>query len=201
MPDQMTGLLSPFLRRRRIAAVGPYLRAGSVLDIGCGVGELAKLIESDRYLGVDLDRASIEIARADHPKHRFETLIEFESRKTVPSFDVISALALIEHLRDPGAWLLAIGAWLKSNGMIIITTPHPSMRWIHELGARVRLFSQEAAEEHEAMLDYNALETIVARAELQVTHYRRFLLGCNQLVVIKRLTEPDGTGGSEARLV
>jgi 2-polyprenyl-3-methyl-5-hydroxy-6-metoxy-1,4-benzoquinol methylase len=187
MADQMTGFLSPFLRRRRIAAAGPFLREGKVLDFGCGVGELTNQIEPDRYLGVDLDRASVETASANHPRHRFETLAEFESRPPVPSFDVISALALIEHLADPGAWLATMGAWLNPEGMLILTTPHPSMRWVHECGARVRLFSREAADEHEDMLDYKALQTIAAGAGLRVAQYRRFLLGCNQLAVIKHL--------------
>ena len=201
MADQMTGLLSPFLRRRRLAAAGPYLRGGQVLDFGCGVGELANQIEPERYLGVDLDRASIETARTNHPRHRFETLVDFEARSPAPSFDVISALAVIEHLPDPGTWLCSMGAWLKPDGIIVLTTPHPSMRWVHDCGARVRAFSREAAEEHEDMLDYHALQSIAARAGLRVMRYRRFLPGCNQLAVVKHRTETTGAESAGAGVI
>ena len=45
MADQGTeGILSPYLRRKRIQAATPYLKGG-VLDVGCGGGVLATLVE------------------------------------------------------------------------------------------------------------------------------------------------------------
>lgn len=191
MADQMTGLFSPFLRRRRLAAVGPHLGEGRVLDYGCGVGELAGGVSPARYLGVDLDAESIAAARERHPAHRFQTLAEFEADGAAGDFDVIAALALIEHLPEPGRWLAGLRGRLGPAGKVVLTTPHPSLRRAHELGARLRLFSREAADEHEAMLDRRALQAAAAEAGLRLAEYRRFLFGCNQLAVLR--AEGEGT--------
>src|SRR6266436_567194 len=101
MADQLTGLLSPFLRSRRITAVGKFLGQGPLLDIGCGTGALARNVDSTRYLGVDQDEESIAIARNLFPTHRFLTLAEFAQSKNENQFERIAGLAVIEHVEDP----------------------------------------------------------------------------------------------------
>jgi 2-polyprenyl-3-methyl-5-hydroxy-6-metoxy-1,4-benzoquinol methylase len=188
MADQMTGLFSPFLRSRRIAAVRPLVAQASVLDFGCGVGELAGYVQPADYLGVDIDWGSIAEARRRYPRHAFQTLEEFESGESGTAFDVISALALVEHLPNPVVWLASMRSRLGPAGRIILTTPHPSMRWAHELGARFRIFSREAAEEHQDLLDRAALQSLATAAGLRMVRYRRFLCGCNQLAILQPAT-------------
>src|SRR5438105_14192970 len=101
MADQLTGLLSPFLRSRRIAAVRTFLGQGRLLDIGCGTGELARYVESTRYIGVDQDEESIAIAKNLFPAHRFLTIAEFTQSQHENQFERIIVLAVIEHLEDP----------------------------------------------------------------------------------------------------
>lgn len=181
MADQLTGLLSPFLRHRRIAAAKPCLR-GRVLDFGCGVGSLCDFVPASRYLGVDRDAPSIEAARSLHPQHRFE-VVEDISELGDERFDTIVSLAVIEHLPEPANWLKAAAALLESGGCIVLTTPHPNYEWIHALGARVRMFSAEAEEEHETLLDEQTLGSLGSEAGLRMTRYQRFLLGANQIAM------------------
>ncbi|MEO1084230.1 MAG: methyltransferase domain-containing protein, partial [Acidobacteriota bacterium] len=94
MADQITGFLSPFLRSRRLAAALPWLREGRVLDVGCGVGKLAQSIAPDRYVGVDLDSESIEMARLSCPGHTFLTWDDFEA-SDLHDFKHVAALAVI----------------------------------------------------------------------------------------------------------
>ncbi|HZR78173.1 MAG TPA: class I SAM-dependent methyltransferase [Chthoniobacterales bacterium] len=188
MGDQLTGLLSPFLRSRRIAAAKPFLGAGRILDIGCGTGELARHVESDRYLGVDQDQESIAIARKNFPNHQFFTVREFSRLPERETFEQIVALAVIEHVNDPEQWLGWLRALLRAGGSLILTTPHPAVRRVHELGARIGLFSRAAAEEHGDFLDRGRIEDLAGAAGFTVRKFRRFLLGANQLVLL----EPDG---------
>ncbi len=53
MADQTDGFLSPFLRKKRIEMALPFIK-GRVIDIGCGVGKLAKYVEAENYVGIDL---------------------------------------------------------------------------------------------------------------------------------------------------
>ncbi|MEJ5370241.1 MAG: class I SAM-dependent methyltransferase [Bryobacteraceae bacterium] len=180
MGDQGSqGVFSPFLRSRRIRAALPFLR-GRVLDFGCGAGALAAHVPPDRYAGVDRDAAALEEARRRFPHHRF--LTELPAGEL---FDTIAALAVVEHMRDPAGWLEHLRSWLAPEGRIVLTTPHPAFRRIHETGARFGWFSQEAADEHEEMLDRAALVRVAAAASLRMTLYRRFLFGANQLAVLE----------------
>jgi 2-polyprenyl-3-methyl-5-hydroxy-6-metoxy-1,4-benzoquinol methylase len=189
MPDQLTGLLSPFLRSRRIAPVEPFLGQGRLLDIGCGTGALANHVNSTRYLGVDQDEESIAIAKNLFPTHRFLTLSEFAQSPNEKQFERIVALAVIEHVEDPQKWLAWLRTLLKPGGQVVLTTPHPSVRWLHEFGARIGLFSREGAREHRELIDRRRMIQLAQTSGLRIRHFRRFLLRCNQLFVLEPTDE------------
>jgi 2-polyprenyl-3-methyl-5-hydroxy-6-metoxy-1,4-benzoquinol methylase len=185
MADQLTGLLSPFLRSRRIAAVEPFLGQGRLLDIGCGTGTIAHHVDSTRYLGVDQDEESIAIAKNLYPTHRFLTLAEFTQSSNENQFERIVGLAVIEHVDHPQKWLAWLRTLLKPGGQVVLTTPHPSVRGFHELGARIGLFSREGAKEHRELIDRDRMIQLAETSGLHIRHFRRFLLGCNQLFVLE----------------
>lgn len=172
------GRLSPFLQRARVAAVRPHIR-GRVLDIGCGNGALAAFVAPCLYLGVDRDQQALAAARAAFPRHQFSSWLPLDG-----GFDTVAGLAVIEHLKAPQAALREWSAMLSQNGRIVLTTPHRSFRRLHELGSRMGLFSCEAAQEHEEMFDRASLTALAQAAGLRVNHYRRFLCGANQLLVL-----------------
>lgn len=179
MADQATeGLLSPFLKRQRISAAREHIK-GRVLDVGCGNGALAEHVGSRNYVGIDVDPASIEAARANHPAHTFIQTLSLDGE----TFDTVAALAVIEHVNDPRAFLNKLKANLarSPDARIVCTTPHPSMDWIHLIGSRVGIFSPSANEEHEELLGRKKLEAVGRAAGLRMVSYRRFLFGANQV--------------------
>ncbi|HEX7769798.1 MAG TPA: class I SAM-dependent methyltransferase [Dokdonella sp.] len=181
MSDQATqGRLSPFLRRRRLEAARPWLR-GKVFDFGCGSGALAGLVEADDYCGFDTDATSLARARASHPRHRF-----VDAPPEGAAFDTVVSLAVIEHCKDPAEFLRGLVALARPGARVVVTTPHPAFEFIHDLGARAGLFSHDASEEHEALLDRKALHDLASAQGLPVLAYRRFLFGANQLFVLQR---------------
>lgn len=188
MPDQAAALLSPWLRRARLAAVRDRL-AGRVLDYGCGVGELARSVAPERYLGVDVDPASVASAAARFPRHRFATvdpggawLDSLENAR----FDTLVLLAVLEHVPEPASLLRRLARHLDPDGRILITAPAPSLEWAHRLGARAGLFSREASEEHASAIDLPRLGPIAQAAGIELLEHRRFLMGANQLFVLRR---------------
>jgi 2-polyprenyl-3-methyl-5-hydroxy-6-metoxy-1,4-benzoquinol methylase len=185
MADQLTGLLSPILRSRRIAAVRPFLGQGNLLDIGCGTGKLARYVDAKRYVGVDRDQESIKIARSKFPAHRFLTLGEFAGSTHEGEFNQVVGLAVIEHVDDPKQWLGWLRTALKPGGRVILTTPHPSARSLHEIGAKVGLFSREGAAEHRDLIDRQRMSQLADANGFRIRNFRGFLLGCNQLFVLE----------------
>jgi 2-polyprenyl-3-methyl-5-hydroxy-6-metoxy-1,4-benzoquinol methylase len=177
--DDNAGLLTGYLAKKRYSAARPHLR-GRVLDVACASGALAEWCDPDSYVGVDIDVRSIELARERHPNHRFETELPFEE-----TFDTIAVLALIEHLTKPGEFLTDLLPMLRPDGLVVLTTPHPRLEWAHDVGAKVHLFSREAQEEHETLIDRRRMEQLALDAGFEVFHFTRFLFGANQLFLLR----------------
>jgi 2-polyprenyl-3-methyl-5-hydroxy-6-metoxy-1,4-benzoquinol methylase len=155
----------------------PWLR-GRILDVGCGSGLLAEHCRPENYFGYDLSQISLKIARRRFPSHRFS--------QTIPdqTFDTIVALAVIEHLPDPVADLAIWSRHLEPGGRMVLTTPHPSVGRIHSAGAAIGLFSKDAAEEHQELIDREHMQKIASAAGLRLIKTVLFLLGANQLFIL-----------------
>jgi 2-polyprenyl-3-methyl-5-hydroxy-6-metoxy-1,4-benzoquinol methylase len=182
MSDQYTGVLSPYLMRRRVAVARPHIR-GRVLDVGCAAGVLAVYVSTDDYVGVDIDDTVLEDARRSHPAHVF---CRPEHIDATERFDTVVALAVIEHMHDARDWADRMRALVRPGGSVVVTTPHRRWDFIHDIAARIGLASHEAADEHHEMFDRSSLTTLLEQTGLQVICYRRFLLGMNQLVIAQR---------------
>ena len=181
MANQVNGILSPFLRKKRFQAIFPFIK-GNVLDFGCGIGRLTKYIKKDNYLGVDIDEISINIAKKNHSNYKFLLLNSVEE---IPgNFDVIVLLALIEHVKNPEILLSELKNKLNKNGCIVLTTPHPMFEWIHDIGSKIGLFSSEASEEHETLIDFKQMQKLANLAGLKVDESQRFLCFANQMFVL-----------------
>ena len=181
MADQGSeGLLSPYLRKKRIQAVAPYLK-GRVLDFGCGAGALASLINPEKYLGVEKDDVSLQQARAQFSIYQFMPTLPGKQEK----FDTVVALAVIEHVSEPISFLITLAEFLEDNHLsrLVITTPHPFVDWVHNMGAKFGIFSKHANDEHEELLNHSRLEMVGNQAGLHMEHYSRFLFGANQIAV------------------
>ncbi len=183
MADQGNeGLLSPFLRRERFKAAMPYLH-GRILDVGSGSGALAEIVNERFYLGVEVDEISLIRARKDYPLHRFINTFP----KVTEKFDTVVSLAVIEHVPDPVDFFKTLAQFLviSPKARIVITTPHPSVDWIHNMGGNLGIFSKHAHEEHQDLLDKVKISTAGECAGLVMVHYKRFLFGANQLAIFK----------------
>jgi 2-polyprenyl-3-methyl-5-hydroxy-6-metoxy-1,4-benzoquinol methylase len=177
MAEQVTGLLSSYLRRRRFKAAIPHIR-GKVLDFGCGTGELAAFFSPADYWGVDSDLGSLQLAWKKRPHYKFS-----QNVPDAGGFDTIVLLAVIEHVANPQNLLEELKTQLNPTGQLVMTTPHPSFGWVHALGAKIGIFSSEASEEHEDLWGLENMHLAAQKVGLRLKFYRRFLLGANQLFI------------------
>lgn len=184
------GLLTRQLIRARLAAALALVPRGArVLDLGCGLSDLAARLPS--YVGCDRWPEILVENRRRHPEARFLAWDVLASEppdevRAAGPFDVVLMLALLEHLSDPAAALRRAASLLAPSGRVVVTTPHPLGHAPLEAGAALGLLSRHAAEEHDALLSREALEAAGAAAGLRLASYRRFLFGLNQLAAFER---------------
>ena len=183
---QGTGFCSPWLTSLRIKTAQPYLQDGaSVLDVGCGRAALLEVFSPGRYVGVDILDVVIEANKARLPQHEFISVnVERESLAHLGTFDTIVMLAILEHFVDPARALRNLSTVLADDGRIVLTTPHPRGEKLLEWGAVVGVCSPEANEEHQPLMDRDAISRCAQTAGLRMVHYGRFLARLNQLAVL-----------------
>lgn len=106
-----------------------------VLDLGCGTGDLMKLIQTKRchVEGMEISKKAAMIGK----KNGFTIKIS-DLHNTFPysknSFDSITAGEIIEHIYDTDFFLKEIKRVLNPNGFLILSTPN-----IATLGRRLML--------------------------------------------------------------
>ena len=115
-----------------LALVGSGKR---VLDVGCSSGYLARplVARGCTVVGLELDPTAAALARdvcEDVLVGDVETMeLPFEPG----SFDVVLCGDLIEHLRDPEAFLARVRPFLRADGRVVLSTPNVA-NWAMRLG-------------------------------------------------------------------
>lgn len=182
---QMTGLLSPFLESRRMKKITRIVTGGTVLDYGCGAGNIIPALSYTRYTGTDLDRTVLSKTKkkyADEKNVYFFTVEDFEELDEKYDFIILSAV--IEHLEDPIKTMHELGMLLKDHGIIVITTPTPLGNNFLKFGSRLGIFSRSAFEEHHRIFTRNDFIILAEKLNLKIIKYDTFEIGMNQLVVL-----------------
>jgi 2-polyprenyl-3-methyl-5-hydroxy-6-metoxy-1,4-benzoquinol methylase len=125
--EQLEALISEHVPR---LADGPPRR---VVDLGCGEGALAQRLHE---LGYDVVAADIDQAAFKAAGPRFVP-IDLNDTEAVTRFafhegraiDLVLAVEVIEHLRDPWSLLAACRKMCGPDTMLIITTPNVASWW------------------------------------------------------------------------
>jgi len=137
---------------------------GRLLDIGCGDGYFVKRCPCNECYGLD-PLLGDEVSNA----------LPFEDQ----FFDVVTMLAVIEHVTDPQKLIKEIYRVLNKKGRLIFTTPKKAAEKF------IKLYSKDVENEHE---QYFTLESVQSLASglFVVKEFRTFIFGLNQLFVLEK---------------
>jgi 2-polyprenyl-3-methyl-5-hydroxy-6-metoxy-1,4-benzoquinol methylase len=99
---------------------------GRVLDVGCSSGYLSERLvqRGSTVVGIELDEHAAAQAERFCESVVTGDVEEMELPFEPASFDVVMCADLIEHLRDPGAFLARVRPLLRPGGRLVLTTPN-----------------------------------------------------------------------------
>jgi 2-polyprenyl-3-methyl-5-hydroxy-6-metoxy-1,4-benzoquinol methylase len=157
--------------------------AASLLDMGCGEGHFLAMVEKRfpdmKVAGADLSEENIRYA--GKILSRTKLIREDASRIRLPrsSFDVVSALELLDHVESDTSLLSEARRLLKAKGTLIVSTPDSSMLlWRFIWGVWTRTLGRKWSEKHLREYDESGLEKLLNREGFSVKRKARALFGC-----------------------
>ena len=147
---------------------------GSVLDIGCGIGNFVDWAQRRglRSVGADIDGDAVADARSwgldtytvdDLPRH-----VEPNS------VDVLTLWDVIEHVQDPRALLQHSLRYVRPGGLVVLETPdvrfpvRPFVIAVRKVAEPIRWSDMLYYAEHRVYFSSRGLSTLLARCDLDV---------------------------------
>jgi 2-polyprenyl-3-methyl-5-hydroxy-6-metoxy-1,4-benzoquinol methylase len=159
-----------------------------VCDVGCGVnGAFLRKISPFIAAGFGLDKKvnfyknqNIELKTIDLEKEKIPL-----EEKTI---DIVTMLAVLEHLEDPNLILGEIFRILKPKGSLILTTPSLRAKPVLEFLVKLRLINKEDILEHKKYyspreIEYLLFKSGFKRENINIEHFE---FGFNILAVAKK---------------
>jgi O-antigen biosynthesis protein len=106
-----------------------------VLDVGCSSGYLAKRLQEEgaTVVGLDVDPRAAELAGPYCEAVHIGDVETMELPFAPASFDAVLCGDVVEHLRDPQAFLTRIRPLLRPDGRLALSTPNIA-NWAMRVG-------------------------------------------------------------------
>jgi 2-polyprenyl-3-methyl-5-hydroxy-6-metoxy-1,4-benzoquinol methylase len=189
-----TQLNEPFLEHilseMRYKEAIPYIERGSILaDLGCGYqGNFLKRISGMIKLGVGYD---VSVKSKNIPKNI--TLKASNLNKQIDNkknyYDIITTLAVLEHLENPESFLLKVKAMLKIGGKVVITTPHRKSKPILEFfSLKVGVISKDEVKDHKNYFDEKTLGRLLTKTGFKIVKLHTFEFGWNLFCIGQKIS-------------
>ena len=146
-----------------------------VLDMGCAEGrtmlEISAQLPHSAFDGVEYatDLVQSAVALPDGIRIWQGDITALPTNISAASYDIVSALAVLEHLSSPVSGVREAQRVLKPGGIFVATSPSPA--WDH-LSATLGLLKGDA---HVSDVSRSFLMGLVREAGLEPLEYRRFM--------------------------
>lgn len=183
--------LEPILRKMRLSRVVSHIPKGCVLlDVGCG--QTATFLKSisphvKQGTGVDFKVNGFEVNNIKTVRLKFDNKLPFYDS----SFDVVTMLAVLEHIQYEHDVLREIYRVLVPGGKLILTVPSVWSRPILEfLAYRLKIVSEAEIRDHKRYYNRQKLKhALVKVAGFEDFHHQYFQLWMNNFCTAVKIGE------------
>lgn len=117
------------LRRERILRLLAGLPPGSLLEIGCGAGTLLHEFSGRGFACEALETSAVALGIARHVNGDDVMFHLSPQTDWAGRFDYLFAFEVLEHIEDDRAALTAWHAWLKPDGVMLMSVPARMRKW------------------------------------------------------------------------
>lgn len=178
--------LDYYLLNRRQAIVEPHIPNGcEVLDIGGFDGSFLTKMGKKIARGVCMDPCINENSRNGNIqliKSAFAGKLSFAAA----SFDVVSLLAVFEHLGEyQYALVPEIYRVLKPGGIVVMTVPSSAVDHILKILVQLRLLDGMDLEQHSHRSN-SVIIRLFSESGFTLKHWKKFQLGLNNMFVFSK---------------
>ena len=173
------------LQSERTRRAAPYVFQGArVLDIACADGALFRVLGDRMSAGVGIDRDPVP------PSTARCTFIHGSFPAAMPPgepFDVVAALAVVEHIpeKEHEAFAEGCASQLRSGGRLVITVPSARVDDMLRVMKAIRLVDGMRDEQHHGFDPRKAI-AMFEHAGLVLEKHSLFELGFNHLLVFRK---------------
>jgi len=127
-------------------------KESSILDIGCGSGNMLKLLNKNKFSnisGCDFSTGAINLTLKKHAKNIFVANILNLSDFNNVKYDVIICSEVLEHIGDDSKAISNLYELLNNEGILIISVPYNMKYWSQhdEFAGHVRRYNSNEIED------------------------------------------------------
>jgi SAM-dependent methyltransferase len=126
--ERPEGDINQFFMSHRVGRIREFASSGRVLELGCGLGETAILLDKMGYdvCAVDNSQKAIAALRRLFPSVKWHCTRIEDHLYNIPDqdYDLVLMYHVIEHLLDPGKICSEIHRVLKHGGLAVIEVPN-----------------------------------------------------------------------------
>jgi 2-polyprenyl-3-methyl-5-hydroxy-6-metoxy-1,4-benzoquinol methylase len=168
------------------------LHGQRLLDVGCDTGVFLRTAREEFGIvpvGIDVAERSVQVASGDGLE-AYQTTIE-DAPPAVSGFSLITAIDLIEHVPNPGRFLVEVRKRLAPNGVLYLETPniHSMVYRTGQLlsgltGGRPRkLLERLFPPQHVQYFTPNSLRRLAQSAGFEIIHLSTRVLPASDIAV------------------